>query len=224
MYDPLPVMEEWKKQTLIALEDWWKGYEKSKSMWNSTKVAGDLEKILKMHTRDIPGKFLINKINNFHNSGLGKTILTQRLNEANNEDKARMNVYLTYKNFINEEVIKEDFPQGKTNSSAVIFPEQKINKLVISAIKNTRDTLTSFIYQVDRELNNLIKDCDETQDCHKTILSNINIVVEFKSNKDREFKENLTTLEFIRDELYNSSEELEDKKGQRVLLMKKSNK
>ena len=220
MYDPLPVMEEWKKQTLIALEDWWKGYEKSKSMWNSTKVAGDLDKILKMYIKDIPGKFLINKINNFHNSGLGKTILTQRLNEANNEDKARMNVYLAYKNFINEEVIKEDFPQGKTNSSAVIFPKQKIDELVKSEIRNTKDTLTSFIYQVGRELDNLIKDCDETHDCHKTILSNINKVVEFKSNKDREFKENLTTLEFIRDELNNSSNQLEDKEAKNVISEK----
>jgi len=220
MYDPVPVMEKWKKQTLVALNDWWEGYEKSESLWNSQRVSGDLKEILIKYTEDIPGETLTKKINKFHISGLGNTILKADRLKTANEDEVRMNVYLTYKNFINNEVSIDDFPQGKTNSSAVIFPKKKIYELVKSAIKNTQVTLRDFINDVGRELNNLIKDCDETQDCHRIILSNINKVVEFKSNKDREFKENLTTLEFIRDELNNSNNQLEDEHAKKVISEK----
>ena len=222
MYDPTLIMKKWKEPTLVALEEWWSQYnseEGKKSTWNSSLVHTNLGEILKKYTKDIPGEILIEKIKKFRLSGRGPgdTIFkSERLTEAEDETEARMNVYLTYKKFIEEDVSEEDFPQGKTNDSAVIFPIEQISTLVTSSMSITYRTIKSFIEGINGELDKLIKDCNEEQDCHETIISNIKNVVEFKSNKNREFEEKLTNITFIRDIINGLSNEVNDKEQEEI--------
>ena len=159
MLEPSLAMEQWKKRVKEKFNNWmsttYNTYLNEGKKWNSGYVNQEIEIILEYVYGTPLGRKIYKKIRETLSSSAPKS--QDEISDSINE-------------FIDTGVEVTDFQQGYTNKRAVIFPIGPIGELANNAIAGVGVEIKNFIDETNVELENLIKNCEETtDDCDKII-------------------------------------------------------